>query len=135
MWQRVQTLYIFLSTALTVSLLFSDKAGDISYIAYVPYLILLVLISLLDILALTTYKVSRVFQMRTVSLSALLSVALQAWLAVDFFVTGNDPVFHFTAVFPVVTVILDILAIRGIWSDELIVRSSDRLRHSRHTRR
>lgn len=132
MWQRIQTLYLFLSTALSVSLIFCDKAVGVSYRAYVPYLVLLVLIGLLDILALGTYKVSRVFQMRTTVLSALLSLSLQAWLAVDFFVTGNDPAFYVTAVFPLVTVILDILAVRGIWADELMVRSASRLRSPRN---
>lgn len=132
MWQRIQTLYLFLSTVLSVSLIFCDKAVGVGYRAYFPYLVLLILIGLLDILALGTYKVSRVFQMRTTVLSALLSTALQAWLAVDFFVTGNNPAFYFTAVFPIVTVILDILAVRGIWADELMVRSASRLRSSKH---
>jgi len=50
---------------------------------------------------------------------------------VDFVITGNDPLFHLTALFPTVAVILDILAARGIWADELMVRSSSRLRSSK----
>ena len=91
---------------------------------------LLILITLLNLLALTTYKI-RVFQVRTTVLAALLTLALQAWLVVDFIVTGNDPVFHVPAVFPLVAVILDIMAARGIWADELMVRSSSRLRSSK----
>lgn len=127
MWQRVQTLYLFISTALIVSLLFCNKAGDIRFIAYIPYLILIVIIGLLDLLALTTWKF-RIFQFRTVLLSTLLTIAFQVWLAVDFVVTGNNPVFHVPAVFPVVTVIFNILAARNIWADELMVRSSSHLR-------
>ena len=92
-----------------------------------PYVVLLAIITLLNLLALTTWK-HRVFQARTAMLSALITLALQVWLAVDFFTTGNDPVFHVTAVFPVVAVILDVLAFRNIMADELMVRSSDRLR-------
>ena len=109
---------------------FCNKAGDISFISYWPYLILLILITLLNILALGTWKF-RVFQVRTAVLSALLTLALQAWLAVDFIITGNNPLFHVTAVFPLLAVILDILAARGIWADELMVRSSSRLRSSK----
>lgn len=108
-------------------LFFAEKAGEIRYISYIPYLILIVIITLLNVLALTTWKF-RIFQFRTTNLAAILTLALQAWLAVDFFVTGNNPVFHVNAVFPLVAVIFDVLASRGIWADELMVRSADRLR-------
>lgn len=130
MWQRIQTLYLALSCALIASMLVCNKAGDIPYTGYVPYLILIVLILALNILALTTFK-HRIFQFRTANLAAIISLALQGWLAVDFFVTGNDPVFHVTAVFPIVCVILNILAARGIWADELMVRSASRLRSAK----
>lgn len=109
---------------------FCDKAQGISFISYWPYLVLMVIIILLDILALTTWKF-RVFQVRTAVLAALLTLALQAWLVVDFVVTKNDPLFHVTALFPIVAVILDIMAARGIWADELMVRSASRLRSSK----
>ena len=130
MWQRVQTLYLALATALISSLFFCDKAEGVSFVSYWPYLVLIILITLLDILALITWKF-RVFQVRTTVLAALLTVALQAWLVVDFIVTGNDPLFHVPAIFPLVAIILDILAARGIWADELMVRSASRLRSSK----
>jgi len=129
MWQRVQTLYLALSTALIAALFFCDKADGVSFTSYWPYLVLIILITLLNLLALTTYKI-RIFQVRTAVLAALLTLALQAWLVVDFIVTGNDPLFHVPALFPLVAVILDVLAARGIWADELMVRSSSRLRSS-----
>ena len=130
MWQRVQTLYLAISTALIAAMFFCNKAGDISFVSYWPYLVLLVVITLLDILALTTYKF-RVFQVRTAVLAALVTLGLQAWLVVDFVLSGNDPLFHVAAIFPLVAVILDVLAARGIWADELMVRSSDRLRSAK----
>lgn len=134
MWQRVQTLYLAISTALIASLFFCDKAGEIPYTAYVPYLVLLIIITLLNILALTTWS-HRIFQFRTTNLSAIITVALQAWLVVDFVATGNDPLFHITAVFPVVAVVFDILAARGIWADELMVRSASRLRAAKRNKK
>ena len=127
MWQRVQTLYLFLATCLVAALLFSNKAGDIPYMEYWPYAILIILTTFLQVMALTTYK-HRIFQMRTASLSAIILIGLQIWLVVDFIKTGNDPVFHVTAVFPIVATILDFLAARSILADELLVRSADRLR-------
>lgn len=130
MWQRIQTLYLAISTALVVAMFFCNKAGDISYVSYWPYLVLLIISAALHLLALTTYRF-RVFQVRTAVLAAIITLALQVWLAVDFFVTGNEPVFHVSAVFPLVVVILDVLAARSIWADELLVRSSSRLRSSK----
>lgn len=130
MWQRVQTLYLAISTALIAAMFFCDKAGDITFISYWPYLVLLILVTLLNLLALTTWKF-RIFQVRTTVLAALLTIALQGWLVVDFIATGNNPVFHVPAVFPIVAVIFDILAARNIWADELMVRSASRLRASR----
>ena len=127
MWQRVQTLYLLLATGLVVALLFSTKAGDIPYTEYWPYAVLIILTSFLQIMALTTYK-HRIFQMRTASLSAIILLGLQIWLVVDFIKTHNDPMFHVTAIFPVVATILDFLAARSILADELLVRSASRLR-------
>jgi hypothetical protein len=127
MWQRIQTLYLFLATGLVVSLFFCMKAGDIPFTDYWPYLVLLIVTGFLQVMALTTYK-HRVFQMRTAVLSAIILVGFQGWLVYDFISTHNDPVFHVTAVFPIVAVILDFLAARSILADELLVRSADRLR-------
>ncbi|MBO4456058.1 MAG: DUF4293 family protein [Bacteroidales bacterium] len=130
MWQRIQTLYLAIATALIAAMFFCDKADGVSFASYWPYLVLLILSVLLHFLALTTWKF-RIFQVRTAVLAALLTLALQVWLAVDFAVTGNDPLFHVPALFPIVAVILDVLAARGIWADELMVRSSSRLRSSK----
>lgn len=127
MWQRVQTLYLAISTALIVSMFFLDKAGDVSYVSYWPYAVLMAIIAILDFMALTCWKF-RIFQVRTTVLAALLTIALQIWLVVDFMTSGNNPVFHVSAVFPAVSVIFDVLAARGIWADELLVRSATRLR-------
>ncbi len=130
MWQRIQTLYLFLATGLVVSLFFCNKAGDVPYTDSWPYLILLIVTGFLQVMALTTYK-HRIFQMRTAVLSAIILLGLQGWLAWDFFSSHNDPVFSVTAVFPIVATILDFLAARGILADEMLVRSADRLRSAK----
>lgn len=127
MWQRVQTLYFALSTALIALMFFCNKAGDIPYTRYTPYLILMIVVLILDFLALTTYR-HRMFQFRTANLSSIITLALQVWLVVDFIVTKNDPLFHVTAVFPLVSIVLNALGARGVLRDELMVRSASRLR-------
>lgn len=144
MWQRVQTLYLALATGIIAALLFSLKAvvpgadgewiEEYRYTAYIPYLILIIIITLLDFLALTTYKF-RVFQMRTAVLAAIITLALQIWLVVDYFATSGDVVFRFTAIFPLVAFILDLLAVRGITSDILVAESVNRLRSSKKKRK
>lgn len=140
MWQRVQTLYLMIASALVVALFFSVKAfvfgpdgthaQEFRYIAYTPYLILLIVVALLQVIALTTFKV-RVLQMRTAVLAALILVALQGWLAVDFFTADKSVVFRWTAVFPLVAALLDIWAARAIFRDQLLVESLSSLRKRR----
>lgn len=127
MWQRVQTLYFALSTTLIALMFFCNKAGDIPYTRYIPYLVLMIVILFLNFLALTTFK-HRMFQFRTANLSSIITLAFQAWLVVDFIVTKNDPLFHVTAVFPIVSIVLNALGARAVLRDELMVRSSSRLR-------
>lgn len=127
MWQRIQTLYLFISTLLVAALFFCDRTQGVSFIQYTPYLILLIIITLLNILALTTWK-HRIFQMRTAVLSSLITIAFQAWLAVDYFSASDTTVFYLTILFPLASIIFNLLAAKNIFSDELMVRSSSRLR-------
>ena len=150
MWQRIQTLYLAISTILMAVMLFSVKATQISadgsaietykYLTYIPYAILIIIILILDILALTTYKF-RVFQYRTAVLTALVTLGFQIWLGVEFFVNlhagadGSRLMYKVNAVFPIVCVILDALAARGILADELLVESTYRLRIDKKNRK
>lgn len=137
MWQRLQTLYLCIATGLIVALFFSVKAFtlgpggvhsvELTYIKYTPYLILLILITILQLLAVFTFN-ARVFQMRTAMLSAILMIALQAWIGVDYFTADKEWIFKFTAVFPLVAAILNFIAARLILRDQLLVESVSHLR-------
>ena len=143
MWQRIQTLYLAIATGLILSMFFTVKAvvpaadGSVAasykFISYIPYLILLIVIALLDLLALTTWK-QRVFQLRTAILAALVTLALQVWLVVDYLATSDTMVFRIAAVFPIVAVILDLMAARRIHADQLLVESFSRLRSDKRRR-
>ena len=134
MWQRIQTLYLLLATGLVAALFFCTKAEGVFYTEYWPYLVLLIITGFLQVMALTTWK-HRIFQMRTSTLSAIILIAFQGWLVYDFISTHNMPVFHITAVFPVVAAILDFLAARSILADEILVRSADRLRAAKRSKK
>lgn len=137
MWQRLQTLYLCIATGLIAALFFSVKAFtlgpggvhsvDLTYIKYTPYIILLILITILQLLAVFTFN-ARVFQMRTAVLSAILMIALQAWIGVDYFTADKEWIFKFTAVFPLVAAILNFIAARLILRDQLLVESVSHLR-------
>ncbi|MBR1576534.1 MAG: DUF4293 domain-containing protein [Bacteroidales bacterium] len=143
MWQRIQTLYLAIATGLILSMFFTLKAvvpaadGTVAesyrFVAYTPYLVLLMVITALNLLALTTWK-QRVFQMRTTILAALITLALQIWLFVDYLATSGSMAFRISAVFPVVAVIFDLMAARRIHADELMVESMSRLRSSKRRR-
>ena len=137
MWQRIQTLYLAVATGLVVALFFCVNSfslgpggahvDELKYIQFFPYLTLLILTGLLQLIALGTFNV-RVLQMRTAVLSGLLLIALQAWLAVDYFTAADGVVFKWTAIFPVLAAILDFMAARNILRDQLLVESISRLR-------
>ena len=137
MWQRIQTLYLALAALLVAALFFSVKAFVVgpggghlrewTYVQYFPYLVLMILVCLLHLLALGSFR-HMVFQLRTTVLAALLLFALQGWLAVDYFTADKAQVFRFTAIFPLLACILDVLAARCILRDQLLIESIRRVR-------
>lgn len=137
MWQRIQTLYLAIAAGLIAVLFFGVKSftigpggahvDEIRYTASFPYLTLLILAAILQLIALTTFKV-RVLQMRTAVLAGLILVALQGWLAVDYFFADEGVLFRWTAILPLVAAVLDFISARYILRDQLIVESITRLR-------
>lgn len=137
MWQRIQTLYLAIAAGLIVALYFCVKSfslgpggshvDETKYIQSFPYLVLLILATVLHLIALGTFNV-RVLQMRTAVLAGLLLLALQGWLAFDYFTAGEGVIFKWTAVFPILAAILDFMAARCILRDQLLVESISHLR-------
>ena len=121
MWQRIQTLYLVVALGLVVAMFW--------HVSFLWWLILLGVACFMQLVAVLAYKF-RLFQMRTAIIAAIMLLGLQIWMAVVY-LAGDKAAFNITAVFPVVAAILDGLASRAIFSDELIVRSSSRLRSSK----
>ena len=139
MWQRIQTLYLAVSTVLLFILFFSDAytvtAPDgMQYVTYLqlqkPYFgILLGILAFLVLLSLVTFK-SLILQMRLSSLSGIIALGMQAWLAYMYF-TFEGPVFSLTVILPLGICVFCFLAARGAFQDQLMVESAMRIRERR----
>lgn len=134
-------MYLGIAVALLATLFFSDVAviitpGEEQRVAYVEkteYVILLAVALASSALALFSFR-RRMFQLRMAAVSAVVSLGLQGWLVHDYFKAGEELVFRYNAIFPVICVILLVLAIRGIFADELMVRSASHLRGGKRRR-
>lgn len=136
MWQRIQTLYFAIAVGLLCALLFGNvghiidpEAGSmgVHYLAKLPYAVLIILSFAANLVALFCWG-HRSLQIRLAGGSCVLLLALQIWIAIDYFTMDKSFVFAWTAVFPLVCLFLDLMAMRGIYADELLVRSASRLR-------
>jgi Domain of unknown function (DUF4293) len=147
MIQRIQTVYLLLSMGL-LGLLFWFPLADITasgelYLFSIPgiykvgemvasslwLLILLITIILLHLFAILSYK-KRTRQIRVLIFSIILLLGLFGlffWFACMSF-KGAGVSFRISVAFPVVAIILDYLAIRGIGKDEALIRSLNRIR-------
>ena len=146
MWQRIQTLYLAIATVLIGSLFFSRFAtvfgegeGVILYREYTPYLLFTIMTFIAHVMCLALFK-ARMIQMRLCIISAIVLVAFQIWIGVDYFFPPDVGikerlVYSLTALFPVIEAILDILAARNIFLDEAMVQAASRIRGARRKRR
>ena len=143
MWQRIQTLYLAVATALLTSMFFCKFATilgpdgveiSIKYLEKVPYLVLLAVALAGNVFSLFAFKI-RIPQMRVATVAALILLAFQIWIIVDVVRGWNEMVFSVTALFPLVAMVLDILAARNIMLDEAMVQSASRLRASKRRRK
>jgi hypothetical protein len=139
MWQRIQTLYLMISTVLVAILLFgtayqvagADGFTQVSYFQLQKpfFAILLCILAFLIVLALVVYK-SRILQMRLAVLSGIIALGMQVWLAWMYF-SFDGAVFRWTVILPLIIFICNILAARGCFQDQLMVESAYRVRERR----
>ena len=152
MIQRIQTVYLFLVIVLCISCLFAgvgewtlegETVASMSNFTYskeglepattAPCYglgVLLILVVLLTIPTILLFR-KRMRQLRLAIFSTILLVgyvALYVFYAWAFTAEGTTFRFLLPATFPVVSIVLNALAIHGIRKDEALVRSLDRLR-------
>ena len=131
MWQRIQTLFIGIATALTIAMFFSRMATilgpegtelDIRYYEKIPYLVMLIMLLTAGICAIFSYK-CRILQARVCILSALMFLGFQIRLGIDFLRFRHDMVFSITLLFPLVSAALNIIAARSNLVDEMTLQA------------
>lgn len=147
MIQRIQTVYIFISAILIASLLklkFADLSLNNELFTFVAkgvfsgeelifnglaIFILIPIVALLHFIVIFLYK-KRILQIRILVFSMVLLLGLFGLFFYYTYVgiSGAKVAFKIPVVFPIVAVILDYLAIRGIGKDEALIRSLNRIR-------
>ena len=143
MWQRIQTLYIGIATALTVALFFCRMATiigpggeelDIMYHEKLPYLVMLIMLLTAGVCSIFSFK-SWALQARVCMLTALMQIGFQIWLGIDFFRFRTDMVFSFTMIFPIVSALLNIMAARSALVDAMTMQAIKTTKKVRKNRR
>ena len=142
MWQRIQTLYLGISTALVFSMFFCIFATiigpdgaeiTISYREKLSYLVLLIMLITAHVAATASYR-TFFLQARVSMIAGLLAFGFQIWIGIDMIRNLNDMSFSFTALFPLAAGVLDFMAAKRSLVDEMTVAAVKTARKARKRR-
>ena len=131
MWQRIQTLYLGVATALMFSMFFCIFATiigpdnteiTIAYREKLPYLVLMVMLITAHIAATASFK-AFFLQARVSIIAGLLAFGFQIWLGIDILRNLHDMTFSITALFPLAAGVLDFMAAKRSMVDEMTVQA------------
>ena len=131
MLQRIQTVYLLIIVALTIAILFLPLAvlqsGDQLFTFDATGIS-----TMLALLTIFLFK-KRILQIRICVFNAILMLGFYGLFAFFYWDLGNQKEIFSLSLkiafsFPLISLILDYLAIRNIGADEALVRSLDRLR-------
>jgi hypothetical protein len=143
MWQRIQTLYFGIATALIFSMFFCIFAtiigpdgaeASIRYSEKMPYLVLMIMLITAHIAATASFK-AFFLQARVGVIAGLLAIGFQIWLGIDILIHRNDMTFSFTALFPLAAAFLDFMAAKKSMVDEMTVQAVKSARKAGKKRR
>jgi hypothetical protein len=139
MWQRIQTLYLGIATALMFSMFFCIFATiigpdgaevTIAYREKLPYLVLMVMLITAHIAATASFK-AFFLQARVSMIAGLLAFGFQIWLGIDMLLNFKEMTFSFTALFPLAAGALDFMAAKRSLVDEMTVQAVKSARRTR----
>lgn len=139
MWQRIQTLYLGISTALIFSMFFCTFAtiigpdGEeitVGYHEKTPYLTMLIMLFTAHVAATASFK-AFFLQARVSMIAALMSIGFQIWLAVDLVRFHDEMSFSITAIFPLAVAVLDFMAAKRSLVDEMTISAVRSVKSSR----
>lgn len=131
MWQRIQTLYFGIATALIFSMFFCTFAtiigpdgseATIRYSEKLPYLTLMIMLITAHVAATASFK-AFFLQARVGVIAGLLALGFQIWLGIDILINRQDMSFSFTALFPLTAAFLDFMAAKKSLVDEMTVQA------------
>ncbi len=143
MWQRIQTLYLGIATALIFSMFFCIFATiigpdgaeiTIAYREKMPYLVLLIMLITAHIAATASYR-TFFLQARVSIIAGLLAFGFQTWIGIDILRNMDDMSFSFTALFPLAAGALDFMAAKRSLVDEMTVTAVQSARKARKKRK
>lgn len=136
MIQRIQSIYLFIVTILSIVICFYPYANlngnELSYTSSIIYGGIATLIPLITLTTIFLFR-KRILQMRLCSFACILMLFQAIYMIASFFIAGKglpegSSHLYFPVVVPFINIILTYLAIRGIGKDEAMVRAADRLR-------
>lgn len=152
MIQRIQSLYLLAVAALMATAVFTPlayfAAGAEEYLLYAFSLksaetsystlymgVIVALAAILPFVTIFLFK-NRMLQIRLCAVELVLLVGSAIFMAIYYYLGGrmfsglefSAQGFRIAMIFPVVSLILDYLAIRAIFHDEMLVRSLNRIR-------
>lgn len=139
MWQRIQTLYLGISTALIFSMFFCSFATiagpdgaelHIGYHEKFPYLTMLIMLFIAHVAATASFK-ALFLQARVSMIAALMAIGFQIWLGVDLIRFYDDMSFSITAIFPLAVAVLDFMAAKRSLVDQMTVTAVRSVKSSR----
>mgnify|MGYP003479241921 CR=1 FL=1 len=131
MWLRFQTLLLAVCALLLSTLWWTDMCvavdsfaadGSVNLVSikfsdYLPFLILSIVCFSLSVGTIAYYS-HRIIQIRLCIMNMLILSAYQIWMIIEFFKLKVAYTFKLPLLFPLVCVILLVLAIKYIWRDE-----------------
>jgi hypothetical protein len=153
MIQRIQTIYLAIAVILTSALFYTklvtlstqetlytmyyngifvgEAVGGEPVMDMLAFTILLVVSVLTGLITIFLYK-KRLLQIRVAALNIGLQIGLSALIYFFAKTAGRELgavySFHYSMVFPLISVVLLIMAIKAIGKDEALIRSMDRIR-------
>lgn len=143
MWQRIQTLYFGIATALIFSMFFCIFATiigpdgaevTIRYSEKMPYLVLMIMLITAHIAATASFK-AFFLQARVGVIAGLLAIGFQIWLGIDILLNRHEMSFSITALFPLAAAFLDFIAARKSLVDEMTVQAVKSTRKANRKRK
>ncbi|MEE0237134.1 MAG: DUF4293 family protein [Bacteroidales bacterium] len=143
MWQRIQTLYFGIATALIFSMFFCIFATiigpdgaevTIRYSEKMPYLVLMIMLITAHIAATASFK-AFFLQARVGVIAGLLAIGFQIWLGIDILLNRHEMSFSITALFPLAAAFLDFIAARKSLVDEMTIQAVKSTRKANRKRK